>query len=470
MKNLFLTFLFSLVMLNAVAQGSGETCHFGISFEISNNPSWGYGEPIVLSVDPNSPAEAAGIQPGDIIMEINGAATYLRNYETINSWLFNGKANYAIFTIRNLSNYFREYELPRKCRSNLSLDEGDLASSFSFYSLEDTQERTFVLPLTITANPKVDYSDYHTFQFIEDKSAPAVDQYVKTQLINALKEKGLTVADKDPDILIQTSYSYKANPKYNPGRAHAYKNTWRFDPVAKKMTLLPILAGEDANAETGGQFVLELGIRFYDKKYVDTEKMTLIWESNIREYLTQQYALEEYVKVHLPLILMQFPYSTNKAGCKYVASFKRYNYTGICYNMDNMKIITDVDRGSPAYNAGIRPGMTVERINDMKFNFSKNDIVNGYKRFLVETMKYRNPNTRFVDANGYPDCMYWNREDYKKIEKALGNVIYAPIFNYLYNFEKYIPSKSDNSLIIETSSKVYSVRPEVKSSVSIRTM
>lgn len=470
MKKLLLTFVFSLIMLNVIGQGSGETCHFGMSFEISNNPSWGYGEPVVLSVDPNSPAEAAGIQPGDIIMEINGAATYLRNYETINSWLFNDKSSYAIFTIRNLNNYFKEYELPRKCRSNLSLDEADLASSFSFYSLEDTQDRVFVLPVTINTNSKVDYSDYHTFQFIEDQNAPSVDAYIKAQLISALKEKGLSHTDKDPDLLVQTSYAYKANPKYNPGRENPYKSSWRFDPVTKKMVLLPILAGEDANAENGGQFVLELGIRFYDKKYVDPDKMTLIWESKAREFLTQQYALEEYVKVHLPLILMQFPYSANKTSCKYVASFKRYNYTGICYNMDNMKVITDVDKGSPAYNAGIRPGMTVERINDMKFNFTKDDIVSGYKRFLVETMKYRNPHSRFVDANGYPDCMYWNRDDYKKVEKALDNIIYAPVFNYLYGFQKYVPSRSDNTMIIETSSKVYSVKPEIKTSVSIRAL
>jgi len=470
MKHLFSSFIALLITLNVCSQINEQTCHFGITFEISNNPCWGYGEPVVLTVEPGSPAEAAGIQPGDIVMEINGAATYLRNYATINSWLFDDSSEIATFTIRNLNSYFREYELPRRCRSMKSLDESMLASSFSFYSLEDVQERLFTLPLRITTNKDVDYSDYHTFNFIEEPNAPEVDKYINNQLEKTLVAKGLVRTSNEPDILIQTYYSYQTNPKYNPSQKKTANSTWRYDVDNKKMVSVPALSGSNANADYEGQFVLDLGVRFFDQKIIDPNKPTQIWDVNVREYFTSQYTLEEYVKMHLPLIMMQFPYSADKNTAQYYVSFKKYNYTGLCYDMDNMKVITDVDRNSPAYNAGIRPGMTVERINKEKFVYSKDDILNGYKRFLVETMKYRDPSTRFTDANKYPDCMYWSRRHYGDVAKDLTKDIYVPSFKYLFGFNKYISGKSDKSIIIETRNKVYSVSPEIKTSVSIKAL
>ncbi len=77
MKNLILAFLFittSALYLNA--QNKEQTCHFGITFEISNNPNWGYGEPVVLSVEPYSPAEKAGIK----VVQTNVGDRYVLEY------------------------------------------------------------------------------------------------------------------------------------------------------------------------------------------------------------------------------------------------------------------------------------------------------------------------------------------------------------------------------------------------------
>lgn len=471
MKHLISALIALLITLNASSQIKEQTCHFGITFEISNNPSWGYGEPVVLTVEPNSPAAAAGIQPGDIIMEINRAATYLRDYATINSWLFDDRYESASFTIRNLNSYFKEYELPRRCRSVKSLDESTLASSFSFYSLEDVQERMFTLPLKLTGNSDVDYSDYHTFNFIEETDAPAIDTYINNQLEKVLVARGLVRTANDPDILIQTYYSYQTNPKFNPSRVNkTSSSTWRFDAKNEKMVLLPILSGDNPNAGEEGQFVLELGVRFFDQKFIDPKAPTQIWDVNVKEYLTSQYTLEEYARLHLPLIMMQFPYFADKNIAKYYVGFSKYNYTGLCYDMDNMKVITDVDRNSPAYNAGLRPGMTIERINKEKFIHSKDEVLNGYKRFIIETMKYRDPSTRFIDANKYPDCMYWNKKDYGEVAKILNKDVYAPSFKYLYGFNKYISDKADRAIIVETRNKVYSVTPEVRKSVVVRAL
>lgn len=460
------------VIFSSNAQTNDKTCHFGLTFEISNNPNWGYGEPVVLTVDANSPAEIAGIQPGDIIMEINGAATYLRNYQTIASWLFNTNSDVAVFTIRNLNTYFKEIELPRQCRSPKSVAEVDLATSFSMYSVENTQDRAFILPLKISTNKDVDYSDYHTFSFIEAPNAPEVDALVNAQIQKALTDRGLVLNNEDPDFLIQTFYSYQPNVKYRESSDVKEKETWRYNPITKEMVLIPFLSGDNRNADSDGRFVLEFGIRFFDKKLIDPENPTQMWEAQTKEYLTSDFSLEKYAEAHTSLIMMQFPYSTDKVMARYVVSFKKYNYTGMCFSMDDMKTISDVDRNSPAYNIGIRPGAVIEKIDDIKFKYTKDEILNGYKRFIVETMKLRNPNTQFTDANGYPDCMYWNSRFYNDIRKAFRKDIYVPVFSYIYSFEKYVTDKPNKTIVIEANvngkNEKFTLTPNVRSSVSVR--
>jgi len=455
-----------------MAQSYNQQCLLGVNFEISTNPCWGYGEPVVLSVDPGSPADKANIKPGDIIMEVNKTATYLRNYQTIASWLTDNTSQDVSFTIRNLNTYFKEYQLSRKCISKKAIGEADLAELFAFYSLENTQERAFTIPLKVITNKNTDYSDYHTFDIMKDPNVPSqdIDNYINSQIEKALTDKGLTRKTDNPDFVVQTFYSYQPNLKYNPANSQStVKQSWRYDSQNKKMVLLPILPGDYPSAEREGQFLLELGVRFLDNKHIDENNYTQIWEATATEYVTSQYTLGEYAQIHLPLIMMQFPHKTDKTQAKYIVDFKRYYYTGIYYNMDDMKTITDVDPDSPAYIAGLRSGMVVDKINDQKFNFTKDELTNGYKRFITETMKYRDAKTRFTDANGFKDCMYWDKKKYNDIRNIFikSNKIYMPVFSYLYGFESYIAADNARSISLETRIKTYSIIPEMHSSVSI---
>jgi membrane-associated protease RseP (regulator of RpoE activity) len=165
---------------------------------------------------------------------------------------------------------------------------------------------------------------------------------------------------------------------------------------------------------------------------------------------------------------MQFPYSTDKRTARYVVSKKQFYYTGLYYSADDLKTITSVERNSPAYKAGIRPGAVITKINGEKFIYSKSEITNGYKRFFNDTMGFRDPQTLFVDAKGFPDCMYWKRSEYDKVKEAFGKSIYTPVFKYLYNFEEYISGKAVTKLSIETKSKKYDVTPEKRNMISIR--
>lgn len=65
------------------AQNPDITCSLGFTFEISEDKSWGYKEPVVVDITPGSPAEKAGLQLNDILLSVNQNGTYLKSYQTI---------------------------------------------------------------------------------------------------------------------------------------------------------------------------------------------------------------------------------------------------------------------------------------------------------------------------------------------------------------------------------------------------
>ena len=71
MRRVVSIIIFSLLVLQINAQTSPTVCRAGFAFEISNNPNWGNGEPVVINITPGSPAERAGLKLNDIILEVN---------------------------------------------------------------------------------------------------------------------------------------------------------------------------------------------------------------------------------------------------------------------------------------------------------------------------------------------------------------------------------------------------------------
>ncbi|NDV94214.1 PDZ domain-containing protein [Dysgonomonas sp. 521] len=476
-KILHIILFLSIITFGAKAQSSYEkNCYYGITFENSKNPNWGYGELVITGVEPNSPAEKSGIKIDDIIMEINGQATYLRDNQTIANWLFDNKYDPEVkFTIRNMNTYFKEYPLIRNCIAVNSVSEKQLSEVYSFYSLENTNQQTFTLPLYVESNPEVDFTDYHTFDFYDaGKNVPAIDKQITALLEKELQAKGLERNTTNPDIIVQAYYSYSPNGRYTGLNDANYAPTsLRFDCEKRRLVSLPIFNSKDPKIESAAQYVVEYGFSFYDRKYIDSTKLTQIWDCNIKDYLSAQYSLSDYVKFHTPLMLKQFPYSGNRTEAQYIVEVNKYNYTGLYFDADDLGHIKDMDLNSPAYIAGLRPGYIIQKVNNKKFERNKDYLSAGYKRFIDNTMVFRNQDTRFTNAEGYPDCMFWSVGYYSDIAKEFTKSDYLTQFAYLYNFEKYINSKGDNRITIEAwdgvQKRIFQVTPQIRQSVTIRT-
>lgn len=456
------------------AQNGALTCNLGFTYEISDDRTWGYKEPVVTSITPGSPAERAGLQLKDIILSINKQGTYLKSPAAIQSF-FNMQQDEVTIAVRNFKHSFKEMTFSKDCRYSDAITEAQLAPVFAFYSLEDVQDRRFIMPITSKVNDSVLFHNYRTFAFAPiDEQTRALDERINAIFIRVLGEVGLQYNPNDPDLIIQTFYSYQNNPLYKEASSTAgsYKPVWRFDTRNHRTVRVPLYDPSEAVRVDDIAFNLDFGFRFFDRKFINGDEMTLIWESEVKERLSSHYDLLDYLEMNLPLMLMKFPYATNKSFGSYQVKYIKFNYTGIGYNMNDLKTVVSVDHESPADIAGIQPGDIVTKIQGYSFNHTPQSLTEGYRRFLTETMSLRDHKTRYTDTNGFKECMFWNVSDYFAVSQALADKNrYIASFSYLFNFNQYIDWNTPSSINIEVmrdgKTLNFSVRPVVTTSYQI---
>jgi hypothetical protein len=451
MKYFISLFFGILVCLSSFAQNAAITCNLGFRFEISNNPNWGENEPVVVEVTPGSPAARAGLKLNDIILEVNGNGTFLKPYSTIMSW-FAERSGDMTLSIRNLETTFKTISLLKDCRFKNAINEAQLSSVFAFYSLEDVQDRRFVIPVKTKVNPNAKLHLYRTYDFAENNDELSVlDKRINSIFERILRNRGLRRDTHDPDFVIQTYYSYESNSLFKPNSPTygSCQNVWRFDTRNNRMIKIPVYSPSEAVRVDDIMFNLSFGFQFYDKKYIEPGEMTLIWESEVKERLSTNYGLENYLEMNLPLILLKYPYPGSLNLATYQVNHLKYNYTGISFDLNDLKTIVAIDAESPAAIAGLRPGDVVLKIQNQKFDHNSKALTQAYRLFIAETMQYRDRNSRYTDVNGFNNCMFWDVSQYHNVANALKDKRYKPAFAYLFNFNQYIDWETPRSITIE---------------------
>jgi hypothetical protein len=215
------------------------------------------------------------------------------------------------------------------------------------------------------------------------------------------------------------------------------------------MIKIPVYSPSEAVRVDDIMFNLSFGFQFYDKKYIEPGQMTLIWESEVKERLSTNYGLENYLEMNLPLILLKYPYPGNLNLATYQVNHLKYNYTGISFDLNDLKTIVAIDTESPAAIAGLRPGDVVLKIQNQKFDHNSKALTQSYRLFIAETMQYRDRNSRYTDVNGFNNCMFWDVSQYHNVANALKDKRYKPAFAYLFNFNQYIDWETPRSITIE---------------------
>ena len=446
----FLSVLFWAGAISAQSNFSDYVCRYGFTFEISLQENWGYGNPVVLSVEPNTSANAGGLQTGDIIESINDQPTQGLTSDEIFLSLQNAASEQIELVVTNLKESRRKLILNRYCKPINAITEKDLAEIYSFYSLESVQSRQFSCPFKTQSNPDIKLLDYKTFAFPNiDPGNEELEQLINTAIKKELEEKGLTESIAQPDLIVHTYYSFNKNPNYQPSaNADKLPTESRYNTSTKTWESLPIFFNPLIHSKQA-QFLLKFGVRLIDPKKSSGGNLFVVWESEANELIQSAYSLSKYAQFHIPLMLMNYPYCKTGENPKFYYSKIEYNYTGINYNMDDMKEITEVDYSAPAATAGIQPGDVIDKINNIKFNSNTKSADAKYKQFILRTSHLRNPKTQFTNAEGFTRCMYWDAMKYVQISEEFQKPDFSTVFSYLFFFEPYINLSGTNIINID---------------------
>lgn len=471
MRKAILSISCLIVFITAFAQGQNETiCRLGFTYTISQSNNWGKGKPIIQSITPYSPAESAGLKPFDIIEEIDGIPISQIAYEEIPQLLNPVGQSEVPIVISNIATSSKKVSVKKDCKKVNAITEDQLASAFAMYSLESTNERGFTCPFkTTVTSDHVDFAQFKTYAFADiDEDNQALESSINEVIGNELVKKGLKPDSDNPDIIIETFYFFDKNPNFKGVNLVQIKQepVFRYNFTRTQMEKFPFL--NPSTAETEVEYLLQLGIRFIDRKDVPGR---ILWECEANESLEESYRLDEYARVHIPLMCMQYPYVEYQRNVPFYITKKTYNYTGISYDIDNLGTVIDVDRNSPAYAAGIRPNDVIEKIGRHKMNHSTEDFSALYKRFVSSTMKYRDESTQFTDANGFPYCMLWDTFKYPMIADAMQKTEYASAFSYLYYFAPYVNPSGNNTCTFEIKrgkeKQEIIIRPTIRTEIQV---
>jgi hypothetical protein len=441
-KIIFFLFLLAYGFGASAQNETTSVCRFGFTFEISSQQSWGLGKPVVLSVAPNTSADASGLRVNDVIDEINGQSTENQTAETIITWLQYAEKEIYL-KVSNFHEKDKQLSLLKYCNLNNTLNEKDLAGVYDFYSLEDMQTYAFDCPFSTKSAQGVNLKRYKTFGFSNINSEyKELEEIINSAIRKELEEKGLVYSVKNPDLIVQTFYSYNINPNYRKSsNVDKFPVASRYNKDTRNMEQLPLYYNLLISSDQAA-FFLKFGIRFVTKV---NGQLAEVWECEANEMIqSEEYTLKEYVALHIPLMFMQFPYIKSREAAHFYFNRSSYNFTGIRYNMNNLREITEIESMSPAEKAGLQPGDKIEKINGIKFESNPKTADNMYKQFILRTMPLRDAKTQYTNAKGFTKCMLWDKFKYAQVYDAMINPNNGTAFSYLFYFKPYINLSGSN--------------------------
>ncbi|MDD4514618.1 DUF4136 domain-containing protein [Massilibacteroides sp.] len=471
MKKYIIATVLLLIGVTSFAQSGGNLiCRLGFSFEISKNANWGNGLPVVTDVYPYSSAELSGLKKYDIIEDIDGVDLKGLPLEDINQLLNPADKQEIVLNISNLSKTDHSLLISKECKRRNAISEDQLATAFSMLSLETASERKFICPFKTTVTPNaVGFQQFRTFGFAAiDENNRELENQINEAIKDALTEKGLAYDSYGPDILISTYYFFDKNPSFKGVNKIVIdkEQNYRYDFSRNEMVKVPFITTTAAESEA--EYVLQFGLKLVDNIYLPGR---VLWECEANELLESTYKIEDYVRIHVPLMCMQYPYVKYTRNVQYKVNKKTYNYTGLNFDINRLEMISKVDPNSPAAVAGIRVNDVIEEIEGNKLDITAEEATTAYKNFITSSMKFRDPSTRFTDANGFTRCMFWDTFKYTQVADAVKKAKDVAPFSYLFYFAPYINTSGTNACTFnirrgKTKSEIV-LRPTVRTELSV---
>ena len=271
----------------------------GLSYQISSDPSWGRGYPVVTGSEPYSPAYTAGLQVGDIIQQIDGVPTRGLSLGNVRS-LLERPTRTHLLTVTSLGRGERQVALTPEAKAPGAITERELARAFALYSLEDEQARRLSYPFVYHTGAGYDLSGVHTFSFAPSSpESKELETELYAQISRILEGRGLKRDDARPDLLLECFYELR--PEEGSMRdASVPRETSRYDVQSQDFVRLPILPH---TSDSRGSYSVHLSLQAVRPQSPDS----LLWSCQSQDMLSEAMTLKDYARYTLPMMLQGFP-------------------------------------------------------------------------------------------------------------------------------------------------------------------
>lgn len=444
-RSVILCTLFALTLLlsasTTVAQQ--KQCYVGLEYQMSYNNNWGANRPVILTVYPGSPADKAGLKAGDIIESIAGQDTERLTEEAFQQLLQTSSS--VELKVSNFAYHRENRSLLPECLSREAMPERMLARAFGMYSLEDESDILVAYPFETGVEGKLDLINYATFAYAKSNSPRSeLDRQIEAQVSTALEAKGLRYDTNTPDLIVDVYYTVTENPYYDAtlAKRSEQKTSYRIDPGRHTMVELPILPiGAD---KLQAKYNLKFGITIYNAH----NAKEMLWTSEAKEMLSDDYALADYTALTAPIMLMQFPFARYFGQTVVRFSTHRHLAMGINYRTNDISLVHSTSVGSPADQAGIKAGDQIIAINGLTLGTAR-ELSEAYLSFIKKSMQYRARDFYFTIKDGPKNCRYWKAEDYSRVSRLLSKDKYRAGFSYLFAFNPWITSEPTNTFTVD---------------------
>lgn len=185
------------------------------------------------------------------------------------------------------------------------------------------------------------------------------------QLTGLLLERGYKIVEENPDVLVSLDFFIGRRDQYTPPNALQINLTGKSWPVG------PVgWASGGPTSSVPGQdkpsYFRVIRVYFLDYSALsggqELPQPPLVWAAEA-ESEGSSGDLREVAPMMLAQLLSEFPRPSGRAMSRLIYQYKQYGVIGVTFDPGTM-VIREVQTGSPAEQAGLRPGDTILKVNN----------------------------------------------------------------------------------------------------------
>lgn len=444
--------ILALVLLVAsLSPALAQECRLGLEWRISSSQSWGNARPVVLAVDPYSPAARAELRAGDIIERIDGYATSGLTSAQVEE-LLHSPQQHHLLTVSRHGASSRQVLLTPECQPYGSITERSLAEILRGYSPEDASLLVIDYPFSYVYNETIDLARVSTFALAKSDPTSDIDRALDEELRTVLTEHGLRESAVKPDLVFSTYY--QLDPLPTAPATEGAGQSWRYAPQTRSLHVLPIVDSLHADA----RYRLVLGVQAHRPGAT-----SLVWSCEAREWLSRGMTIEDYGRYALVPMLSGFPLVSRPAHPRLEVHALRYHYTGLVFSRSDLGHLASVDDDSPAMRVGLRAGDRIRSINGVRLtDTTPAAFLQDYARTLEDLAAYRDDNLPRLSG-----ISVWRADAYLEVAERLR----AEPLSYLFGFRSYVSPGRAEAITIEIERNgrrhTVQVKPELRTETTL---